>query len=488
MARPRHQSRASKTVAAPSNDENRQRSTSIKADDINGIDSSILGGDNTTLAWSSAFNPQQLQPMERHAGRPTDDKFHPLLSPAGWDFLPEFEAESILAMVQNANRPTKRRPRNTVTPPTIYIPSISDDPSSSPSSQKFEQIFINAGGEAVRDIFANDWNADTYFVGGVAYNDLSVVVEGTMSSRLYQSQRVGAFDYDIPVPAGAYELILHFAELNENTTVGVNVFNIELEKRLIFPNVDIVGLIGSPKKALTLETVIDIVDGYLSLSFRSVNGLPTLSAIEIDLVGDHLAHAVAGDYEEVDVDSDGLASVLVDGSQSHTHGVGLDLVAWQWYKDGALVGIGETTTITLPVGEHDIVLKVLDNGGNQNSEAFTITVRASGFPVISALSPNSGDLAGVTLTLIQGFGYDFSSEEIIVRFGAFNISSSNISITNSSQIHILAVPPSEMGIPVSVSVITPAGESNKVSYTYIDRVPIEWSGKVSGYFVDSTTF
>jgi IPT/TIG domain len=131
---------------------------------------------------------------------------------------------------------------------------------------------------------------------------------------------------------------------------------------------------------------------------------------------------------------------------------------------------------------------VLDNGGNQHSEVFTITVRASGFPVISALSPSSGDLAGGTLTLIQGFGYNFSSEQIIVRFGAFNISSSNISITNSSQIQILAVPPNEMGIPVSVSVITPAGESNKVSYTYIDRVPIEWSGKVSGYFVYSTTF
>jgi Malectin domain/IPT/TIG domain len=378
-----------------------------------------------------------------------------------------FDPSRVALVVESSNQ-TAQPPPNSMTAATH-----------APLAHNFEKIFINAGGEAVRDIFANDWDADTYFVGGVTFNDSTAEVDGTRNDLIYQSQRVGTFDYDIPVPEGNYELILHFAELDLNATEGDNVFHIEVEKSQVFPMVDIVSLIGSPRKPLTLETAIVVVDGNLSLSFRSVHGLPTLSAIEIDLVGDHLAHADAGGpYEEVDVDNDGFASVLLDGSLSHTHGIGLELIAWHWYEQGALVAIGETTTLSLPVGEHDIVLKVLDSGGNQHAEVVTITVYASGYPVVTALSPNSGDLLGGTMILIEGSGYHFPIEQTTVRFGAFNISSSDIVITNTSQIQILAVPPSSLGIPVSVSVITPAGESNQVLYTYVDRVPIKFLAKV----------
>lgn len=478
------------------------------------------------LTWTPV-NPPSPQPAQGSGGKPTDDRFHPLFTPAGWDFFQNFDSESIIVNQSpttaqpNVQSPILKKPSmaptdhmddsqmnstdTTIGNKTGPVPcdaAISSDehspcsnatmtpvetaktlgsPTTTPTTtQTFDKLFINAGGDAIRDIFANEWLADTFFVGGVAFNDTTTAIEGTRNDGLYQSQRVGTFDYEIPVPEGNYELILHFTDLHENATEGESVFDVHVEKRSIFPMVDIVALIGSPRKALTLETAIIIVDGNLSLSFRIVKGSPTLSAIEIDLVGDHLAHAVAGGpYEAVDIDSDGVASIHVDGSLSHTHGVGLELISWQWFEQGALVGIGEMTTLSLPVGEHDIVLKVLDNGGNQHSEAITITVRPSGHPVISSLAPNYGHIAGGSLTILDGFGFHYPPEETTVRFGARNISSSDFQIANSSHIQISNVPSSKLGVPIPVSVVTPVGESNKVLYTYIDRVPIDWRGKVS---------
>ena len=51
------------------------------------------------------------------------------------------------------------------------------------------------------------------FTGGSTYSISNVAVANTVDDAIYQSERVGEFSYSIPVPAGNYEIVIHFAEL-----------------------------------------------------------------------------------------------------------------------------------------------------------------------------------------------------------------------------------------------------------------------------------
>lgn len=57
------------------------------------------------------------------------------------------------------------------------------------------------------------WSEDTLFTGGSTYSISNVAVANTVDDTIYQSERVGEFSYSIPVPAGNYEIVIHFAEL-----------------------------------------------------------------------------------------------------------------------------------------------------------------------------------------------------------------------------------------------------------------------------------
>ena len=66
------------------------------------------------------------------------------------------------------------------------------------------------------------WQTDRYFQGGSVFESHDHPIFGTREPRIYQSRREGSFAYDIPLPAGVYELRLHFAETlyGENNVAG----------------------------------------------------------------------------------------------------------------------------------------------------------------------------------------------------------------------------------------------------------------------------
>jgi Malectin domain len=59
------------------------------------------------------------------------------------------------------------------------------------------------------------WIADTYFTGGSKYvsPDPNVDFDGTVDDVIYLTMREGVFSYDIAVPPGTYDVILHFVDL-----------------------------------------------------------------------------------------------------------------------------------------------------------------------------------------------------------------------------------------------------------------------------------
>lgn len=95
-------------------------------------------------------------------------------------------------------------------PPSDAMP---DAPWSGASPLPFDPIRINCGSTVAHtDALGQVWKADRSFTGkrtGSTTHD----IDGTVEAALFQTNRWGEFSYEIPIPAGDYEVILWFAEI-----------------------------------------------------------------------------------------------------------------------------------------------------------------------------------------------------------------------------------------------------------------------------------
>jgi Malectin domain len=77
----------------------------------------------------------------------------------------------------------------------------------------FVPIRINCGGITPHiDALGRVWSSDAYFVGGSTF-DSNADIADTSEDPLYNCERFGQASYDIPVPDGVYNVVLHFAEI-----------------------------------------------------------------------------------------------------------------------------------------------------------------------------------------------------------------------------------------------------------------------------------
>ncbi|MBK1880641.1 M12 family metallo-peptidase [Pelagicoccus mobilis] len=98
-----------------------------------------------------------------------------------------------------------------------------------------------------------------------------------------------------------------------------------------------------------------------------------------------LAHA-GPDQQVDDLDNDGEAQVLLDGSRSHSVD---DIVSWEWTWDGGSAA-GENALVELPVGNHEVLLTVTNQSGRSTIDAVSITVER--FSAISRIFARKGRL------------------------------------------------------------------------------------------------
>ena len=143
---------------------------------------------------------------------------------------------------------------------------------------------INSGGKSVSSgsILAKE---DNYYIGGKAEQRSSNFdITGTNGDEIYQSARVGDFNYEIPVPEnGIYIVRLYFAEITfEEGDLGKRIFNVNIEngqQELI--NFDIIADVGARQALVKSFTGIHINDGKISISVEKVVGNALLSGIEL---------------------------------------------------------------------------------------------------------------------------------------------------------------------------------------------------------------
>ena len=127
------------------------------------------------------------------------------------DNEPYTDNPTITAIEVNRSEPTPQSPP--VSPP-IASP-VASSPAASPLAPAgpFQPILINCGGAEYTDTQGRSWIADSYFTGGDTYSNTANNIMDTADDELYQGERWGEFSYEIPIPDGEYEVVLHLAEI-----------------------------------------------------------------------------------------------------------------------------------------------------------------------------------------------------------------------------------------------------------------------------------
>jgi glucose/arabinose dehydrogenase len=334
----------------------------------------------------------------------------------------------------------------------------------------------NCGGPRYVDTQGYRWDVDTTIAkGGRPYskNINNEDIAYTDNDALYSTYRYGQFTYEIPLPKGDYEIYLYFAEINV-AAAKERIFSITIQEKVVFNKIDLF-LLGQKKNyvSVKLESVAQVVDGILRIGLVKFVNQPIMSALEVKYLKPHLAHAVAnGPYLAVAAAVSGKASIRVDGSLSHTHGIGLVLNLFEWRIGTKVVGTGEITTIVeLPVGTHTVTLYIKDSGGNTDNESTTITIFPFGYPAIDDIYPTSANMAGGSKVTIYGSGFRVSDGSLSVNFGEKLANRKLYTVINDSKMEV-TVPASTIDLPVSLVVITSKGVTNAVQFTYVSGSPI----------------
>src|SRR5690606_17887567 len=112
-------------------------------------------------------------------------------------------------------------------------------------------------------------------------------VRGTDDPLLYKYFREGTFDYDIPLPAGAYEMPLGFIEPYNNSEDGDRIrdgdraLDVSANGQPLLQNYGILAEAGDRRTLVTETFPVTVAGGRLMLSFVPVSGEAIVSSIKI---------------------------------------------------------------------------------------------------------------------------------------------------------------------------------------------------------------
>ncbi len=139
---------------------------------------------------------------------------------------------------------------------------------------------IDAGGPGYMAIDGTVYEADAYYSGGAPWKSPAPIAN-TQDDALYQTERYGnvPFVYNISLPNGAYNVVLHMAEVYY-TGAGQQVFNVSFQGARIISNLDIYAEAG--RNVAYDETIAVLVtNNNLNIIFTPVTRDAVISGIKI---------------------------------------------------------------------------------------------------------------------------------------------------------------------------------------------------------------
>lgn len=153
---------------------------------------------------------------------------------------------------------------------------------------------------------------------------------------------------------------------------------------------------------------LDRVGAVLS-GLASTQGHPFLHVV-IEPVGD-----------AVDYDGDGMAEVRLDGTLSHTHEFGQNLVGFEWRDGTTLIGTDPVVTVPLSVGTHDISLTIIDDNVPAETLGDSATARVHAVDQIPGVLINYYDASVVPpATLVSNLPATPDFAEVHPQFVVLN--------------------------------------------------------------------
>lgn len=139
---------------------------------------------------------------------------------------------------------------------------------------------VNCGGPRYVDRNGVVFQADTQYSGGSPFAT-TAAIQGTEDDVLYQTERYGAFTYNIPLPNGNYQVLLKFAEIYPRSNApGKRIFNVRVEGSEVLSRLDLFAKTGQ-YKAYDVTIPVAVNDGVLKIEFQSVVGSAKVNAIVV---------------------------------------------------------------------------------------------------------------------------------------------------------------------------------------------------------------
>ncbi len=133
----------------------------------------------------------------------------------------------------------------------------------------------------------------------------------------------------------------------------------------------------------TLDYEFPIGMHVISLTVADDEDATDTDTMVIDVGPNQPPQADAGpDLQAWDADSDGVETVILDGTASWDPDGAV--TAWTWSDDGTLQGTGSVQACEIGVGSHTITLVVTDNGGANGTDSVTIEVGPNQPPIADA--------------------------------------------------------------------------------------------------------
>ncbi len=253
-----------------------------------------------------------------------------------------------------------------------------------------EQVFfrINAGGGAVTTGLGR-FTEDRFWTGATSTFSISndVNILQTSHDVLYRTERTSLINnpadmyYRLPVPAGQYRVVLHFAELWWNLPYGAaggegsRLFDVMAEGQPVLTSFDLLAL-APPLTAHTRTFLREVTDGQLDLRFISRENRATVAAIEVIRI-QAAPTAQAGGHRTVSLP---LAQLTIPGAGQASPGRTIAKYAWT-KLDGPNVQMtnadrAHLKLTNLAAGTYHFRLTVTDNVGAKGTDEITLTVVA----------------------------------------------------------------------------------------------------------------
>jgi len=162
----------------------------------------------------------------------------------------------------------------------VSIPSAISAAVTTPPSPAAALLRLNTGGPGVGTPGKN-WMADNYFTGGYTYSVGAHDIAGTEDDAIYQTERYGVMNYNIPVANGKYTVRLHFAEIYSGCQyIGCRIFNVGVNGTPLLSNFDIFAKVGG-YAATIAQTTATVSNGSLNINLTAIKENPKISGIEI---------------------------------------------------------------------------------------------------------------------------------------------------------------------------------------------------------------